>query len=86
MMDIQKLKQILGWCSVLNTILLVLSALTFMLLGDWIYTLYKDLFQMSSDDLFSLWFISLAVYKILIITFNIIPYIAIRLTENTKKS
>lgn len=85
-MDIQKLKQILGWCSVLNTILLVLSALTFMLLGDWIYTLYKDLFQMSSDDLFSLWFISLAVYKILIITFNIIPYIAIRLTENTKKS
>ncbi|SHM17958.1 DUF6868 family protein [Roseibium suaedae] len=76
-MTLLELKAFLGWCSILNFGLLLVSALVLVLFADRLVRLHAALFQMDPADLRRLYLQSLAFYKVLILTFNIVPYVAL---------
>jgi len=75
----QSIGQFLGWCTVLNLGVLILAALALVVAGKPIKRLHARLFQLSEDDLSRAYFQYLAQYKIAILVFNLIPYLALRI-------
>lgn len=68
-----------GWCSVINVIVLVLAALSLMLLRNLFMPLHAKMFGASEEALSQIYLQYLAGYKILVIVFNIVPWIALKL-------
>ena len=78
-MDINTLTTFLGWCSVINIALLTLSTLALMGLRKAIATIHARMFGVESSALPIVYMQYLAHYKILILVFNLVPYIALKL-------
>jgi len=79
MYTIEVIKEFLGWCSIINISVLIFSTL-FIIIGRKIaLNIHKKLFILNDEYLERAYFQYLAQYKILIIVFNIVPYIALSL-------
>jgi len=76
-MDIDCIKAFFLWCTILNVALLLLSSLFCICAGDWIYRIHYKLFSISRETFNVLIESFIALYKILVIVFNIIPYTAL---------
>lgn len=71
----------LGWCSVLNIGLLGLSAFFLIVLGDLVRPLHSFLLSMPESDLNQLYANWIAGFKVLVIVFNVVPYLALKLMK-----
>jgi hypothetical protein len=69
----------LGWCSVINLGMLAVSSLAMVLMRGPISAIHGKMFQLSEADLSRAYFQFLAHYKIIIIVFNLVPYIALKI-------
>ncbi len=69
----------LGWCSIINIVMLSLTSTILMLWKDKISSLHSHLFGVSHSDLKILYIQYLGNYKIAIIILNIAPYFALKL-------
>ncbi|UCF16939.1 MAG: hypothetical protein JSW59_05660 [Phycisphaerales bacterium] len=76
-MDIESTTAFFMWCTILNVALLVLSSLICLCAGDWVYGIHSKWFSISRETFNVAFYSFLAIYKILIIVFNLIPYIAL---------
>ena len=76
-MDIQTLTTFFMWCTILNVALLLLSSLICLCAGDWVYQIHSKLFSISRETFNVAIYSYIGLYKILIIVFIIIPYIAL---------
>ncbi len=76
-MDIQALKHFFMWCTIINFGMLLLFSTVLMLAGDFIYRLHVTWFPMSREIFNIIVYSILAVYKIIIFAFNLIPWIAL---------
>ncbi len=81
MNSVQTLREVLGWCTVLNMAILVFAALYVVVLGGLIKRLHARMFGLSEGDLSRAYFQYLAQYKIAIFVFNLAPYLALRIVE-----
>ncbi|WP_428200064.1 DUF6868 family protein [Aliivibrio salmonicida] len=79
MTNINDITVFFGWCSVINMGFLVFAALFLTLFNDFIINVHSKILGISSSELPSLYFKYLANYKIGIIIFNLVPYIALKL-------
>lgn len=79
MNTIETITTFLGWCSLVNLGLLMLSSLAVILMREQIAPIHVRLFAMSKDDVLRGYFQYLAHYKIAIIVFNIVPYLALKI-------
>ena len=77
--SVQIVREILGWCTVLNTGFLIFTALLLMLAGAPIKRLHAAMFNLSEEDVSRAYFRYFAHYKLLIVVFNLAPYIALRI-------
>jgi undecaprenyl pyrophosphate synthase len=77
----ETIREILGWCTVMNMGLLVVAAFAIMLVGGPMKQLHAKLYGLSEDDLSRAYFQYLAQYKIAIFIFNLAPYVALRIIE-----
>lgn len=73
------LTSFLGWCLVLNIGLLMFSTIMIMLCKTWITKLHAKLLNMNEDALSIEYFRYLANYKVLVIVFNLAPWVALKL-------
>jgi len=80
-MTIETLREFLLWCMVINVGLLIFSWLLLLAARDFIYRIHGRMFRLPEEKIASSWYKSMAFYKILIIVFNVIPYIALRIIE-----
>jgi hypothetical protein len=78
MFTIDTFTAFLGWCSVINIGILVFSTIILILLKEPISRLHSKLFKVNQADLPSMYFQYLGNYKIAIIIFNLVPYIALK--------
>ena len=78
-MTIEALTELLGWASVLNIAVLMLSAITLIAMRGTIAKVHSKLFGLNEKDLGRAYFQYLAQYKIAIIVLNIAPYLALRI-------
>jgi len=78
MTEIDTLTEFLGWCSVINVGIFIFSAIAVTILRDPIASIHSRLFRLNKSDLPEIYVHYLGVYKIAVIIFNLVPYIALK--------
>ena len=69
----------LGWCTLINFGLLAITAFAILCFGQRLKRLHSRMFNMEESQLQIEYFRYLAQYKILVIVFNLVPYLALRI-------
>ena len=80
-MNLEHLQTILGWCSIINAGLLILWFMGFALMHDWIFQLHSHWFNLSLERFDAIHYAGMAFLKMIVVVFNIVPYIAICLAN-----
>ncbi|HEY9097320.1 MAG TPA: hypothetical protein VIN38_00470 [Thiobacillus sp.] len=78
MMTVEALTEFLGWTSLINLVILLLSTIGLLAMRGTITGVHSKLFGLDEKDLGRAYFQYLAQYKIAIIVLNIAPYIALK--------
>lgn len=76
-MELNIIKSFLGWCCIINIIFLLFSTFIMTVFQKNISKIHLKLFALDETTLNSEYFKFLAVYKIAILVFNIVPYLAL---------
>ena len=72
-----ELKYVLLWCVALNYATLFVWFGAFVLAHDWMYGLHGRWFKISVETFDAIHYVCLAIYKIGILLFNLVPLIAL---------
>jgi hypothetical protein len=80
-MTIALLREVFGWCTLINLSLLYVWFFWIMFARDWTYRLHHRWFNLSSEQFDSIHYVGMAVFKIGIILFNLTPYLALLIVD-----
>ena len=78
-MDIETVRSVFTWCTILNGGLLAVSALICSCAGDWLYRVQSRRFPISREAFNVAIYSFIGAYKIFFLTFNLVPWIALQL-------
>jgi hypothetical protein len=78
-MDMQTLETFFMWCTIINGGLLVYSAIFLTFAPNWIYKVQSKWYPISREAFNVIIYSFLGLYKLFFITFNVVPYIALRI-------
>lgn len=73
------LTEFVGWCLVINTGLLIFTSVALLLFKSHIVKIHRALMAIDEEQLSIQYFSYLAKFKIMVIVFNLTPYIALKL-------
>ena len=76
------LPQLIGffaWCTVINFVIYAIAVVFMLFARDWMANIHAAVFNVRQEDLPSIYFKYLAYYKIAILVFNLVPYLALRI-------
>ena len=76
-MDIETARAFFMWCTIINVALLIFSFLICAFARDLVHRAHSRLFPMSREAFNVVIYSLLGLYKVLVITFNLIPYLAL---------
>ena len=76
-MDIEAIRAFFMLCTIINVALLAISFLMCASLGDWIYRIHSRWFPMTREAFNVAIYSILGLFKVLVIVFNLVPYIAL---------
>jgi len=77
-MNIETLQTFLGWCVVIHFGMLLLVVLFLTMGRNWVVNMHQKFFDLSKEELQRSYFNYIAVYKLLVIVFVLVPYLVIR--------
>lgn len=80
-MSIEVVRRVLLWCTLINYGILLVWFFFFLLARDWMYQFHGKWFQLSVEQFDMLHYAGMSIYKIGIILFNLVPYIALHMTK-----
>jgi len=80
-MSIAIARDVLLWCAVINYGVLLVWFLFFLLAHDWVYRLHGRWFHLSGEQFDALHYAGMALFKIGILLFNLVPYVALHLVR-----
>ncbi len=80
-MDMRILQEFLKWSTILNGSILIFSTLLLLVASDFIYSVHGQLFHLPREDFNVVIYSVLGLYKILILTFNLVPYVVLRIIK-----
>jgi hypothetical protein len=78
-MNIETAREALLWSTVINFGVLLCWFLFFQFAHDWMYQFHSRWFRLSVEQFDGIHYAVMAVYKIGIILFNLVPYVALRI-------
>lgn len=78
-MTLELLRDFLGWCTLINMGILIVWALMLFCCRAWIYRIHGKLFPMSEERFNSIHYAWMGNYKMGMILFNLVPYLALRI-------
>ena len=76
-MTIFEIREMLGWCSLINVGLMLLSFILICAMRSFVYKMHSKWFPMSEPTFNAICYAYLGIYKILIIVFNLVPWVAL---------
>lgn len=79
MESLETLAAFLGWCTLINMVMLMFASLLLVYMRGPISKIHGSMFGLDDTDLSRAYFQYLAQYKILIFVFNLMPYLALRI-------
>jgi hypothetical protein len=80
-MTLNEVKDFLLWCAGLNYAVLLIWFVIFVFAHDWMYAVHTRWFKLSAETFDGLHYMAMAVYKIGILLFNLVPLIAVSLVS-----
>ena len=78
---IEQLTAFFGWCTVINIGLLLFSTLMVSLVRDFAINMHSKIFNLDPETLPAMYFDYLGRLKLLMIVFNLVPYLALRIIQ-----
>ena len=78
-MTVEIIRNFLAWCSIINVGVLIYWWLFFTLAHGFVYRIQGKWFKLSVEKFDAIHYTGMAFYKMSIILFNIVPYIALRI-------
>lgn len=76
-MDINIVRAFFMWCTIINGGMLIISSLIMMCAGDRVFHLHSKWFPMSREAFNVSIYSMLGFFKIVVFTFNLVPYLAL---------
>ena len=76
-MDIDTVRAFFMWCTIINGGLLILSSLICACAGDWVHRRHSKWFPMSREAFNVAIYSFIGLYKIFVLVFNLVPYVAL---------
>ena len=76
-MTLELVRSTLMWCTVINFGLLIVWFVGFLVARDWIRRLHGTWFKLSEESFDVIHYAAMAIFKLLIIVFNLVPYVAL---------
>ena len=77
MVDLAVLTAFFGWCTVINSAMLLFATLSLSLFRPTVKRIHHSMMGVPQVDLDGIYFKYLAYYKIAILIFNLVPYLAL---------
>jgi len=78
-MTLEIIRKTLAWCIVMNFGLLIWWLLFFILARDWMYRMHTKWFTLSKENFDRIHYSGMALFKLAIILFNLVPYLALHI-------
>ena len=78
-MTLETIRSTLAWCAVIDIVLLIWWFLFFTLAHDWTYRMHSKWFKLSVERFDAIHYAGMALFKISIWLFNLVPYFALRI-------
>ena len=75
------LRHFLLWCTVINYGVLLVWFLVFAFAHDWMHRLHGRWFHLSREQFDALHYAGMSIYKIGIILFNLVPWVALSILQ-----
>ena len=76
-MTIPVLKEILGWCVIMNFGLLLLWFFFIAFAHDWVYRVHSKWFHLPVESFDKIHYAGIAFFKVLVFVFYVVPYLAL---------
>jgi len=76
-MTLEAIKEFFMWCTVVNVSILIFSYIVLVSLKDFVYRTHSKWIPVSKEQFHMAMYSFFALHKILVIVFNVIPYIAL---------
>jgi hypothetical protein len=76
-MNYNVIRTFFRWCTIINGGLLILASLLVWFGGDWFFELHNKWIPIREDSFHVAVYILLGFFKIIVIVFNLVPYIAL---------
>lgn len=81
-MTLETVRDFLAWCTVINFVFLFIAGLLSIGINDWSSRLQSKLFRLTVEEARAFNYKILGIYKVLIVVFNLVPYLALRVIVN----
>ena len=78
-MTLETIRATLAWCTVINFGLLLWWGLLFLVAHEWMFRFHGRLFEMSKETFNAIHYGGMGLFKIGILLFNLVPYLALRI-------
>lgn len=78
-MELQALRAFFGWCAVINIGILLYWTVMILLAREWVYRMHTRWFPISRDAFHVAMYGFIGAMKMLVLVFNLVPYLALRI-------
>ncbi len=76
-MEIRVIRDVLMWCAIINSGVLLFWFVLFALAGDWMYRYHNRWFPMSREAFNVVHYSGMGLFKLAVVLFNLVPFIAL---------
>jgi hypothetical protein len=73
------LANFLLWCAVVNYVILIVWFVAMLAAHDFVYKLHSRWFNLTEATFDGYMYLSMAIYKILVLVLNVVPFIALKI-------
>ena len=78
-MTVESITAVLGWCTLINFALLIWWLFFIAVAHDWTHRLHSKWFKLSPEQFDSIHYSLMGLFKMGVIIFNLVPYLALRI-------
>lgn len=78
-MTVEQIAAVLAWCTLINLGLLIWWVLFVLFAHDFTYRMHTRWFKISHEDFDAIHYRLMGVFKMGVILFNLVPYLALRI-------
>lgn len=78
-MTAELIRDVLGWCTLINLGVLLWWFFFFTVAHNWTYRLHTKWFKLSVEQFDAVHYAGMAYFKLTVFAFNLVPYLALRI-------